>query len=76
LGVAAHLSGSVVVASVSHALWNGLDYPFFGFGDKIGTLGITETAIYGPEVGFLGLTVNLVFAAALWRWVKQRRIEL
>ena len=75
-GLLRHLSGSVLVCSVSHALWNGLDYPLFGFGDKIGTLGITETAIYGPEVGFLGLSVNLVFAAALWRWVNQRRIEL
>lgn len=69
------ISGSVLVTSVSHAVWNGLDYPLFGFGSKIGTLGITETAIYGPEVGVLGLIVNTVFAAALWRWVNQHPIE-
>ena len=69
------ISGSVLVASVSHAVWNGLDYPLFGFGTKIGTLGITETAIYGPEVGILGLIANVVFAAALWRWVNQHNIR-
>ena len=53
----------------------GLINPLFGFGSKIGTLGITETAIYGPEVGVLGLIVNVVFAAALWRWVNQHHIE-
>lgn len=57
------ISGSVLVASVSHGVWNGLDYPLFGFGTKVGALGITETAIYGPEVGILGLIVNVVFAS-------------
>jgi hypothetical protein len=41
---------------------------FFGYGTKVGALGIVDTAIYGPEVGFLGLAVNLIFAAMLWRW--------
>lgn len=27
-------SGSVVVPSVCHAVWNGIDYPLFGFGKK------------------------------------------
>ena len=67
-------SGSVVVPSVCHALWNGIDYPLYGFGEKVGALGIEQTHIYGPEVGTLGLGLNLIFAAALWFWLtKQRR---
>jgi len=62
-------SGSVVVPSVCHAVWNGIDYPLYGFGEKIGALGIQQTHIYGPEVGMLGLGLNLIFAAALWFWL-------
>lgn len=65
------ISGSVIVASVSHGVWNGGAYVFFGYGTKVGALGIGDTAIYGPEVGVLGLVLNLIAAAALWRWWKQ-----
>ena len=67
-------SGSVVVPSVCHAVWNAIDYPLFGFGEKIGALGIEQTHIYGPEVGVLGLGLNLIFAAALWFWLTNRRL--
>lgn len=67
------ISGSVVVASVSHGLWNGAAYVLFGVGSRKGALGIEETAIYGPETGVLGLALNLVFAASLWRWWRRRR---
>ena len=67
-GLMRWISGSVIVASVSHGLWNGLDYVFLGVGTKIGALGIADTAFYGPEVGILGLAINAAFAAALWRW--------
>jgi membrane protease YdiL (CAAX protease family) len=60
------LSGSIVVASVSHGVWNGLAYVLFGFGTHVGALGIANTAVYGPEVGVLGLLLNLGFAAILW----------
>lgn len=70
-GLLRSISGSVIVASVSHGVWNGGAYVFYGYGTKIGALGIDDTAIYGPEVGILGLALNLVFAAALWRWWKQ-----
>jgi membrane protease YdiL (CAAX protease family) len=70
------ISGSVVVASVSHGLWNGGAYVFFGFGTKIGALGIGGTSIYGPEVGILGLALNVIFAGALWRWWKQAPVML
>jgi hypothetical protein len=33
----------------------------------VGALGIVDTAVYGPEVGLLGLVANLAFAALLWR---------
>jgi membrane protease YdiL (CAAX protease family) len=62
------ISGSVVVASVSHAVWNALDYPFFGFGEKVGALGIEKTHIFGPEVGVLGVVFNSMFALGLWFW--------
>jgi hypothetical protein len=60
------LSGSLVVASVSHGVWNGLAYVLFGFGSHIGALGISNTAIYGPEIGVLGLLLNVGVAVALW----------
>src|SRR6516165_729935 len=60
------ISGSVVVTSVSHGLWNGGAYVLFGFGSKTGALGVRDTAIFGPEVGILGLVFNLMFVAALW----------
>ena len=62
-------SGSLVAPSICHAVWNGIDYPFFGFGEKVGALGIEQTHIYGPEVGTVGVGVNLVFAVALWFWI-------
>jgi CAAX protease family protein len=68
------ISGSVFVASVAHGVWNGAAYVFFGFGSKVGALGIQQTAIYGPEVGVLGLVLNLVFAAVLWRQCRSGNI--
>jgi hypothetical protein len=65
------LSGSLVVASVSHGVWNGLAYVLFGYGSHTGALGISNTAIFGPEIGVFGLVLNLVVAAALWSWCKR-----
>lgn len=70
-GILRLVSGSVLVASVSHGLWNGLVYTLFAFGTRTGALGVTETAIYGPEVGFAGLLANLVAVLLLWRWVRR-----
>jgi len=66
-GIMRMVSGSILVPAVSHAIWNGIDYPLFGFGEKVGALGITETHIYGPEVGFLGIALGAAFLALLWR---------
>ena len=64
-------SRSVVVPSVCHAVWNGIDYPLYGFGEKVGALGIEQTHIYGPEVGTVGLVLNALFAAGMWYWLKK-----
>ena len=60
-------SGSIIVASVSHGVWNGLAYALFGFGEKTGALGIQDTWLFGPEVGLLGIALNLLFAIGFWR---------
>jgi membrane protease YdiL (CAAX protease family) len=62
------ISGSVLVASVGHGVWNGFAYVFFGFGTKSGALGIANTALYGPEIGWLGLGLNALFLLGLWHW--------
>ena len=65
-GLLRMVSGSVVVAAVCHAVWNGIDYPLFGFGDKVGALGIEQTQVYGPEVGQMGTALNLPILLFLW----------
>ena len=65
-------SGSIIVTSLSHGLWNGMAYVLFGFGSHAGSLGIRNTAVFGPENGLLGLGLNLLFACVLWRlWQKR-----
>ena len=66
-GIVRLMSGSVIAPSLCHAVWNGLDYPLYGVGEKVGALGIQQTHIYGPEVGILGIGLNLAFFAYLWR---------
>ncbi len=66
-GIMRMVSGSILVPAVSHAVWNGIDYPLFGFGEKVGALGIAETHIYGPEVGLLGIVLGLVFLTLIWQ---------
>ena len=67
-------SGSIIVTSLSHGLWNGLAYVLFGFGSRQGSLGIRSTAVFGPENGFLGLGLNLLCVCLLWRLAEARRI--
>ena len=66
------ISGSVLVTSLAHGVWNGLAYVLFGFGTKVGALGIQNTALFGPEIGWAGLVLNALFAAALWQWYRRR----
>jgi len=67
-GILRMVSGSVLVPAVCHAVWNGLDYPLYGFGEKVGALGIEQTHIYGPEVGLLGILLNAAFVLLIWRF--------
>lgn len=68
-------SGSVLVSSLSHGLWNGGAYVLFGFGARTGALGIRNTALFGPEVGVLGLALNVALAALLWKRSKTARLS-
>jgi membrane protease YdiL (CAAX protease family) len=60
-------SGSILVASVAHGLWNGGAYVLFGYGPKVGALGIANTTVLGPESGLAGLALNVVFLLWLLR---------
>ena len=65
-------SGSIVVASVSHGLWNGGAYVLFGYGAKIGSLGIEHPEVFGPESGYFGLLLNIAFLVPLaWSCVRR-----
>ncbi len=72
-GLLRQLTGSVVVASVCHAIWNGLAYTLFGFGEKVGELGVQATHFFGPEVGLLGFVVNVAAFAVLLVWRRKLR---
>ena len=66
------ISGSVVVSSVSHSVWNGIAYTLFGAGPMQGLLGIEQTFLFDAETGLVGLILNSLFVAGLWKWGKQR----
>lgn len=72
-GILRVASGSVIVPAVCHSVWNGLDYPLFGFGEHIGALGIEATHLFGPEVGLIGIPVNALAVLALFYWWRGRR---
>lgn len=63
-------SGSIIVPSLCHALWNASVYTFFGAGEKKGQLGISDPSIWDPERGYAGLVLALLGAVLLWWWVK------
>jgi uncharacterized protein len=71
-GIMRWMSGSIIIASCSHGLWNGIAYVFFGFGTKTGALGIRNTTMFGPEIGIVGLVSNALFAVLLWQWLRRR----
>ena len=63
-------SGSIIVPSACHALWNALVYTFFGAGEKMGQLGVADPSIWDPERGYAGLVLAMLVAALLWWWIK------
>lgn len=72
-GLMRRRSGSIVVSSVSHGVWNSLVYVLFGFGTTLGVLGIHNTAVFGPEIGLVGLALNVAFAVVLWVGLSRAR---
>jgi membrane protease YdiL (CAAX protease family) len=56
-------SGSVLVPALAHGIWNGAVYILFGLSTQPGALAIENTGMFGPEVGYLGLALNVVFLA-------------
>ena len=66
-------SGSVVVPSACHALWNATVYTLFGAGEKTGQLGIVDHRILDPERGYAGLALAILGAVVLWWWVRPAR---
>ena len=71
-GLLRYISGSIIVSSFSHALWNTVVYILFGFASGVGILGIEATDIFSPESGLLGLTFGIVFMAVLWYWTSKK----
>ena len=67
-------SNSIIVPALCHAVWNAMTYLLFGFGEKVGLLGITNTFFFGPEVGYLGIVLNGLFFLWLWNSTKKSRL--
>ncbi len=68
-------SGSIIIPSLCHGLWNGSVYTFFGAGEKTGLLGITDTNIWDPERGYSGLVLTIIAAALLWKWAERSKTQ-
>ncbi len=66
-GLLRALSGSVLVASVSHGIWNGMAYSLFGFGSDGGVIGMESPLWLDPERGLVAIALNSLFVAYLWR---------
>jgi membrane protease YdiL (CAAX protease family) len=69
-GLLRMISGSIIVASVSHAVWNGLAYKFFGFGSEYGVLATSSFQIFDPERGLVGLILNAAVFIVLFKWAR------
>jgi hypothetical protein len=37
---------------------------------KVGQLGITDTSVWDPERGYVGLVLAMLVAVLLWWWIK------
>lgn len=72
-GVMRMVSGSVLVPSLSHAVWNAIAYRFFGFGVEYGELTRSSFTTLDPERGVVGLALNAGFLAIAWALLVKRR---
>ena len=71
-GLLRYISGSIIVSSFSHALWNTIVYILFGVGSSVGILNIKMTGFYHPESGLLGLIFGIIFMGILWFWTSKK----
>ena len=74
-GLVRVVSGSIIVASFCHAVWNALVYEFFRYGSGSGSLGIAAFNVFDPERGWAGLGIDLVVLLLLWRWWRRNEAE-
>jgi membrane protease YdiL (CAAX protease family) len=70
------VSGSVLVACTAHAIWNGIAYIMFGYGDKTGVLTGHEVSLFDPERGILGLVMNTIMLFLFLAWARRRGFRL
>ena len=66
-------SGSIIVSSAAHGLWNGLTYVLFGEASGLGALGIRNVSLFAPEVGLIAVALNLAFLVLLL-WLYRDRL--
>jgi uncharacterized protein len=72
-GLLRKASGSIIVPSVSHALWNALLYNLYGLGDNNGALAVSSYQLFDPERGILGLALNIISAGFLWLFINKKQ---
>ncbi|KPK89811.1 hypothetical protein AMJ80_09260 [bacterium SM23_31] len=59
------LSGSIIICSVSHSMWNALLYSIFGHGTNTGILSEFNYQLFDPERGYMGIIINILVALFL-----------
>jgi membrane protease YdiL (CAAX protease family) len=72
-GLMRMVSGSLLVPSLSHAVWNALAYRFFGFGVDYGELTRSSFTMLDPERGVVGIALNAVFLGTVWALLAKKR---
>ncbi|MFZ1290899.1 MAG: CPBP family intramembrane glutamic endopeptidase [Melioribacteraceae bacterium] len=60
-------SKSLIPVVIFHALWNTLEYNFFGFANQTGLLMGTNRIIFDPEEGLIGTFTLLLFIGFLYK---------
>jgi len=58
-------SKSLVACSISHAVWNALEYSLFGVGNTEGLFAGSSRVLFDPEEGIIGTVVLTIVALVL-----------
>ena len=67
-GMLKEISGSLLVPTLSHCIWNTLLYELYGSGTVPGYFIGFRPELFDPERGLLGLVLNLTMFLLLWRF--------